>query len=387
VKKRLDRLWANNGKAFRRPERVAAQWHDASQIDPAQLSQKTKGPFWDLLEELEVTLIVTREYEHMVAALSPGGSSFLPLPHPNGLAWDASARLLYVASTRNPNMIYELKSAPGSVTRGRADPRFGGLLLPLRARYLPGSMYIHDLAVVSGRLLANAVAMNAIAELPQEGGYRLVWWPETIDAPSGPRFDKNYLQLNSIAAGRTLKASYFTASAESPSRRRPGHLDFPVDKRGVLFSGKTRAVVARGLTRPHSARLHQGRVFIDNSGYGELVVVDRGEVEVVARLPGWTRGLCFVGGIAFVATSRILARFEHYAPGLDPKTSICAVHAIEVESGRVLARLEWPVGNQLFAIEALPSSETRGFPMRRAEDASSTFLHDVFFRAHAHDPT
>ena len=374
--KHLGDLWAQHGRAFRDPARVAAQWHDGSQVVPEQLKARIKGPFWDLLDELDVTLIVTREYEHLVAALCDRRASYLPLPHPNGLAWDAKDRVLYVASTRNPNMIYELRSASGSVTQGRADPRFDRLLLPVRARYLPGSMYLHDLALVSGRLHANAVAMNAIAELPHEGGYRLAWWPETIDAKPRPRFEKNYLQLNSIAAGRTLRSSFFTASAESPSRRRPGHLNFPVDKRGVLFSGKTRSVIARGLTRPHSARLHGGRVFIDNSGYGELVVAHGGAIDVVAKLPGWTRGLCFVGDVAFVATSRILERFEHYAPGLDPKKSICAVHAIEVSSGRVLARLEWPVGNQIFAIEALPRSEARGFP-----DGSAEFVRDVFFRA------
>ena len=63
------------------------------------------------------------------------------------------------------------------------------------------------------------------------------------------------------------------------------------------------------------------------------------------------------------------------------------MHAVEIASGRVLARMEWPVGNQLFALEALPRGEAHGFPMRRAEDAGSSFLHDVFFRAHTHDPT
>ena len=56
-----------------------------------------------------------REYEHLVLALSaPGGrptTTYLPLPHPSGLAWDAERRQLHVASTRNPNAVYALRPA------------------------------------------------------------------------------------------------------------------------------------------------------------------------------------------------------------------------------------------------------------------------------------
>src|SRR5205823_12622765 len=121
-----------------------------------------------------------------------------------------------------------------------------------------------------------------VVRLPEGGGFEPVWWPRCIDGPRGPRTDKNYLQLNSIAAGPSLKTSYFAASAAAPSRRRPGHLNFPVDRRGVVFSGATREVVGTGLTRPHSARLRGQEVWVDNSGYGELgrIVAGRFEPEI-----------------------------------------------------------------------------------------------------------
>jgi len=386
-----NRFWDIHDRAQRDPEPVATQWHDLSRLEPAQIVHRIRGPFWDLLDELEVTLIVTREYEHLVSALMADGShprvSYLASPHPNGLAWDAQRRVLHVASTRNPNMIYTFGVATGEVTQGACDPRFAGLLLPVRARYLPGSMYIHDIAFVGRKLYANAVAMNAVITLPERGGYEPVWWPESIDTPEGPRFDKNYLQLNSIAAGGSLRTSYFTASAEAPSALSPGHKSFPVDRRGVLLSGRTRRVVARGLTRPHSARLHGRRVYVDNSGYGELVLVDsrRGHVDVIARLPGWTRGLCFAGDLSFVCTSRVLERFAQYAPGLDACASVCGIHAVDLTSGRTLASLEWPVGNQIFSIEALPRHAVLGFPWSIDEPKANKLLHDVFFRARVAD--
>src|SRR5207253_8648852 len=98
-----------------------------------------------------------------------------------------------------------------------------------------------------------------------------------------------HTQLNSIAAGSDLKNSFFSASCDRISSRRPGHKNFPVDGRGVIFSGATREPMARGLTRPHSARLHERKVWVDNSGYGEFGFIEDEQLSVISKLPGWTR--------------------------------------------------------------------------------------------------
>jgi uncharacterized protein (TIGR03032 family) len=221
---------------------------------------------------------------------------------------------------------------------------------------------MHDLALIDGALYANAVGQNAVVLLHENGRYERVWWPRCVETSEGPIFGRNHLQLNSIAAGADLGESYFSASADRVSARLPGHRNFPVDGRGVLFSGATREPIVRGLTRPHSARLFDGRIWVDNSGYGEFGCVDDGRFRAVARLPGWTRGLCFHGRLAFVGTSRVIPRFRQYAPGLDADVSRCSVHAVDIESGQVVGSLTWPVGNQIFAVDWLPAVSSAGFP-------------------------
>jgi uncharacterized protein (TIGR03032 family) len=140
--------------------------------------------------------------------------------------------------------------------------------------------------------------------------------------------------------------------------------------------------VATGLTRPHSARLHGGRLWVANSGYGELCVIHEGRPSVVARLPGWTRGLWLGEGIALVGTSRVIPRFRAYAPGLAVEESLCGVHAVDLESGAVLGSLRWPSGNQIFAIEALPAAMSEGFPFTvgRRGAAASAATRAIFYR-------
>lgn len=351
--------------AWRDPLAVVVGWEHAT--DPALLRHRRRGPFWDLLDELGVTLLVTREYEHLLLALAGAGgrgeTTHLAVPHPSGLAFDAERGVVHLASTRNPNQVLDLVPV-AEPARGRAGDA-PGTLVPVRSRTLPGRLYLHDLALVGGRLHANAVGQDAVVRLDDAGGHERVWWPKVLDDRDDP-FGANHLQLNSIAAGRTLATSYFTASAAEPGRRRPGQRDFPVDGRGVVFSGRTRRPVATGLTRPHSARLSpvDGRLWVANSGYGELGVVDLhgGGYEPVVRLPGWTRGLALHGDLAVVGTSRVLTRFRRYAPGLDPDDCVCGLHLVDLRTGAVRASLRWPAGDQLFAVEAVPAGFTAGLP-------------------------
>ncbi len=367
-----DALWSRHHAAWRDPAQVASQWQDAAATDPETLRYAASGAFWDVLAAAKITLLVTREYEHLMMALGADCTgpavSFMPLPHPSGLAVDRGRGVVHVASTRNPNQVYDLRPVTDLLPRldVKAGPVTDRPLVPARSRFYPGCLYMHDLALVGGSLYANAVGQNAVVRLGGDGQYERVWWPKCVETPRGPVFGRNHLQLNSIAAGPTVRQSYFSASTDRVSARRPGMRNFPVDRRGVLFAGRTREVFARGLTRPHSARLHEGRVWVDNSGYGELGFAEGGAFRPVVKLPGWTRGLCFCGGVAFVGTSRVIPRFRQYAPGLDVDASVCGVHAVEVKSGRVLGGLTWPAGNQIFAIDWIDRAVATGFPFAAA---------------------
>ena len=361
-------MWSRHAADWRDTAQVASQWREAAGTDSRLLESHATRGWWNTLEQLGITLFVTREYEHLVLALSVRKgrphATFFPMPHPSGLAVERKARQVYVASTRNPNQIYTFK--PLSSLLERSDVKLprdpGSPLMPATSAYYPGSLYIHDLAIVGGELHANAVAHNAIIRLSDGNHFDRVWWPRCIEVKRRPIFSRNHIQLNSIAAGKTLAQSFFSASSNQIGRLRPGHLNYPVDGRGVIFSGDTREPICTGLTRPHSARLRDRQIWVDNSGYGEVGFVQDGRLQVVAKLPGWTRGLCLLDDIAIVGTSRIIPKYARYAPGLDASSSTCAVHAISCKTGRLLGSLEWPHGNQIFSIDWIASKDTSGFP-------------------------
>lgn len=380
-----DAAWARHDAEWRDTAQVASHWEDASSVAPAALRMRERGKFWDTLDRVKATLLITREYEHLVVALTVQGgaplATYMRIPHPSGLVYDRKRRIVYLASTRNPNQIFELRPVTGFLRRADVERRShtGRPLVPVSAHFYPGSTYLHDLSLVGGKLHANAVGENAVVHVTADGSLRRVFWPRCIERAGRPQFDQNYIQLNSIAAGATIRQSFFSASADAITERRPGHRDFPVDGRGVIFSGATREPIARGLTRPHSARLHRRKLWVANSGYGEIGTIVDGRFERVAALPGWTRGLTFAKGIAFAATSRVIPRFRRYAPGLDVDNSRCAVHAIDARTGNVLGSLTWPDGNQVFAIDWAPRHLVSGFPFSTRARGDGARARQLFY--------
>jgi len=343
--------------ALREPSEVICGDYKTNGLLPESLEYTIHGDFLSILEKLKITLLVSREYEHLVIALNSKKKklrqSFIHLPHPSGIAVDIKTNKVYVAATRNPNQIVELAIAnnPASKTKEK-------FLTPARVKYYGGAYYFHDLAFINGELYANSVGKNSVIKVDFNSSEsdKVVWSPLSVKENT-----RNHIQLNSIAAGKSLADSYFSASAEKPINFKPGDLKFPVDKTGVIFQGKNGKVAARGLTRPHSARLYRDKLWVDNSGYGEFGYIENGNFSSFAKLPGWTRGLCFKDDVAFVGVSKVIQKYKVYAPGIKEKQQQCGVYAINMNTKKIIGNIEWAYGNQIFGLEIISSDACNGF--------------------------
>src|SRR5260370_7575142 len=179
---RLSRLWSAHDSEWRDPAQVISQWSGAGAAGQELLRFRVRGDWWGVLAEHKITLLVTREYEHLVIALSPGvrrgerhAQTYLRLPHPSGLAADRKRGVVYVASTRNPNQVYDLAPVSDLVDRSDVAPvgeRYLAEfrpLIPIRSRFMPGSLYLHALPMVGARLYANPVADNPSVPIHHAG--------------------------------------------------------------------------------------------------------------------------------------------------------------------------------------------------------------------------
>ena len=75
---------------------------------------------------------------------------------------------------------------------------------------------------------------------------------------------------------------------------------------GIVIDVASNKVICTGLTMPHSPRWYQDKLWLHNSGRGELGYVDfqTGKFEAIAFCPGYLRGLAFWQNYAIVGLSK-----------------------------------------------------------------------------------
>ena len=223
--------------------------------------------------------------------------------------------------------------------------------------WVTGDLDTHDVGFgADGRPLFANTLFSCIATVSDDHSSKPVWNPPFISrlAPE----DRCHLNGLATADG---EARYATAVSRSDvadgwrDRRHDG---------GIVIDLRSGEVVAEGLSMPHSPRLHEGRLWLLNSGAGEFGFVDlkTGAFETVAFCPGYARGLAFVNGCAVVGLS--LARENKTFSGLAldealiarDSTPRCGLAVIDLKQGTMLAwvRIEGVV-RELYDVAVLPN--------------------------------
>lgn len=228
--------------------------------------------------------------------------------------------------------------------------RYDALYLP-RATYHTGDLNIHDVAVAGEEITVVATRFSCLARLSYDFNFAPVWKPPFVTdlVPE----DRCHLNGLAMFEGRP---KYVTAlgTTDVAGGWRP-------DKAagGVLIDVETGDTVAEGLSMPHSPRWHEGRLWVLNSGAGELLIVDPsdGRRQVVCELPGYLRGLCFSGTFALVGLSKI--RERHIFGGLPIQQRceklLCGVAVVDTRTGSMAGMFEFTAGcEEIYDVQFLP---------------------------------
>jgi len=206
-----------------------------------------------------------------------------------------------------------------------------------RETYVTGELDAHDVGVLKdGRVVFVNTLYNCLATPSQRHSFAPLWKPPFISAIV--REDRCHLNGLAMADG---VPRYVTAVSRSDT------IDGWRDRRasgGVVVDVQTGEIVIGGLSMPHSPRIYRDRLWLLNSGTGELGWIEPGaggaaaKFHVLAFCPGFLRGLAFHGNHAFVGLSKPrYQRFEGLA--LDQKLADadsepwCGVQVIDLNSG------------------------------------------------------
>ncbi len=267
-------------------------------------------------------------------------------PRPMGMTVDGSRIAL---ATRNELCLFT--NAPLLAPEYLEAGRYDALFLP-RCTYLTGPLNLHDMAFVGNDLWVVNTRFSCLATVSTEYSFVPRWKPRFITelAPE----DRCHLNGLAVVDGKPKFVTCLAETDQAGTWRQ-----YKTDG-GMLIDVESGEPVIRGLCMPHSPRWYQGRLWLLNSGAGQLCTVDvaRGEWQEVCTVPGYVRGLCFVGKHALVGLSKI--RESHLFEGLPIQKKfdrlLCGVAVIDIKRGRVVGTFEFTAGaEELYDVQFLPA--------------------------------
>jgi uncharacterized protein (TIGR03032 family) len=269
---------------------------------------------------------------------------------PKVMGLDADADRLLLA-TRNDLMVFG--NSKVLANNFREPGRYDALYLP-RASYHYPDISVHDCAFGKDGIWFVNTRFSVLCHPSDTHTFEPVWRPPFVDdlAP------EDRCHLNGLAM-RDGEPAFVTALGRTNTAG--GWRDNKVSG-GIVLHVPCGDIVADGLAMPHSPRWHAGRLYVLNSGAGELLCInpDSGSRDIVCRLQGYLRGLSFAGQYAIVGLCQI--REERVFGGMPVQEVydklLCGIAIVDLISGKQVGFLEIISGcTEIFDVRVLTGQQ------------------------------
>ncbi len=258
--------------------------------------------------------------------------------HPDGIAVGAQ------------NTIWFLRSTPHIAAQIEPAGQFDACFLA-RDCHVTDEIHVHEMCWSEDELWFVNTRFSCLCTLHDDFSFVPQWKPKFISALAAE--DRCHLNGMAMENGRPTYVTTMSETDHVGGWRSVKATD------GCLIHVPTNETVSKGFAMPHSPRVYGGRLWVLDSGRGQLVVVDpkSGEKTVVSEQPGYTRGLAFLGPYAFIGMSRIRETSTFGGvPIADKRDELkCAVAVVDLRIGKRVAYFEFLSGvEEIFDVQVLP---------------------------------
>lgn len=252
---------------------------------------------------------------------------------------------------------YQLWQLDNVLAAGGQHQGYDRLYIP-RIAHTTGDIDIHDIAVdKNNEIIFISTLFNCIATLSARHSCKPLWKPGFISQ----YINEDRCHLNGLAMV-SGEAKYVTASSQSDvvdgwrDRRQNG---------GIVIDIESNDIIVTGLSMPHSPRWYQDKLWLLNSGRGELgyVELETGKFEAITFCPGYVRGLAFWQNWAIVGLSKPRGGDNTFsgleldellvAKDAEPR---CGMMAIDLATGAIVHWLRFEgIVTELYDVQVTPA--------------------------------
>ncbi|MCF2872309.1 TIGR03032 family protein [Octadecabacter sp. G9-8] len=239
---------------------------------------------------------------------------------------------------------------PGTVADGH-----DAMFVPVTG-HTTGDADIHDIHIrADGTPLFVVTRFNCIATLSDRGSFSPVWNPPFIDRIAA----EDRCHLNGMAVQDDVPRFVTCVGRSNVAEGWRDHRQ----NGGLLIDVESGETVVEGLSMPHSPRVYDGQLWVLQTGTGEFGRVDiaTGQFEPVCFLPGFARGLTFVGDYAVIGLSRPRGSDTFEGLALNERLkregalAKCAICIVNLKTGDLEHRLDIDgVVQELYDVAVLP---------------------------------
>lgn len=325
------------------------QQNTVEKPQPEKVVGKSSASFARLLSQLGISVIVTTyQTGHVIIARAESETKlntlFRRLPSPMGVALGKTK--IAIGTSRH---IWEYRNNPPVSRRLEPPGKHDVVFVPTNCK-VTGDVRIHEMAYIGDELWFANTRFSCLSVWDRENSFVPKWRPPFISTFAA----EDRCHLNGIAV-RDGRIAYVSAL---------GHTDKPQGWRdnkasgGIVMEVPSGKVVIDGLSMPHSPRWHQDRLWVLESGKGAIAYQDAatGKLVQVCELPGFTRGLAFVGPYAFIGLSKV--RETNVFGGIQLNERVqekqCGVAVVDTRNGSVVAFLRFESGvHEIFDVQLM----------------------------------
>jgi uncharacterized protein (TIGR03032 family) len=311
-------------------------------------SVHTNG-FTQLLRHFGVSLAIsTYQAGRLIIARDDGTNTnthFRSFDKPMGMVASQDRLTLGTAA-----QIWNFRNVPAAAARLQPEGKHDACYL-MRDVHVTGDVDVHEMCWIDEELWFINTRFSCLCTLDPRHSFVPRWRPPFITA-----YDmRDRCHLNGLAA-RDGKPRYITALGETDE---PGGWRKNKAAGGILMDIESNEFLLRGLSMPHSPRWYKNKLWFLESGKGALSYYDAasGTAVQVAELPGFTRGLDFIGDYAVIGLSQVreTAVFAGLPLTQSQPVRHCGVWVVDITDGEIKAFLRFENNVQeIFAVCVLP---------------------------------
>ncbi len=314
-----------------------------------QLASVHTNGFTELLKHFGISLAIsTYQAGRLILAREEDGKTnthFRQFNKPMGMVATADRLTLGTAA-----QIWDFRNVPSAAPRLQPEGKHDACYL-VRDIKTTGDIDIHEMTWVDEELWFINTRFSCLCTFKPGYSFNPQWRPPFIT-----EYDmRDRCHLNGLAV-RDGKPRYITALGET---NEAGGWRKNKAAGGILMDIENNEFLLRGLSMPHSPRWLNNKLWFLESGRGTLNYLhpETGENITVAELPGFTRGLDFVGKYAIIGLSQVreTAVFSGLPLTQTQPVRHSGVWIVDTTNGEIKAFLKFEKGVQeIFAVSALP---------------------------------